>query len=73
MVSVLRQRLTVCSWPIPVLRVAILSVSIWTPPRLQVTCQWQLARLHTYIRPLSWHTLMPGHNGFFAHRFHAGP
>ena len=28
------------------------SVCIWTPPRLQVTCQWQLARLHTYIRPL---------------------
>jgi hypothetical protein len=29
-----------------------LSVRIWTLPRLQVTCQWQLARLHTYIRPL---------------------
>jgi len=25
---------------------------IWTPPRLLVTCQRQLARLHTYIRPL---------------------
>jgi len=28
------------------------NVRIWTPPRLQVICQWQLARLHTYIRPL---------------------
>ena len=30
----------------------ILNVRIWTPPRLQVICQWLLARLHTYIRPL---------------------
>jgi hypothetical protein len=29
-----------------------LSVCIWTPPRLQVIDLWQLARLHTYIRPL---------------------
>ena len=28
-----------------------------------------MARLHTYIRPLSWHTLMPGHNGLFARQF----
>jgi hypothetical protein len=29
-----------------------LGVCIWTPPRLQVIGLWQLARLHTYIRPL---------------------
>jgi hypothetical protein len=39
-------------WPEVAPRIFELKVCIWTPPRLLVICQWQLARLHTYIRPL---------------------
>ncbi len=47
-------------------RTLLLNVRIWTPPRLQAICIWQT--WHDCIRIsglLSWHTLMPGHNGLF--------
>jgi hypothetical protein len=43
---------SVSCWPKYETRESFTSVRIWTPPRLQVIGLWQLARLHTYIRPL---------------------
>ncbi len=41
-----------CHFVAAVTELSFPSVCIWTPPRLQVIGMWQLARLHTYIRPL---------------------
>jgi hypothetical protein len=43
----------------------MLNVRVWTPPRLQARCSLAMRFDCSRVSGLvSWHTLMPGHNGY---------